>query len=126
LIVLDTDVLIDILDKGSKRGAETIAKIESTEEEVWTTALNVHEVLYGCLKSSRPVDLLLSLDALPFSMEDAKLSSRIESGLEKKGAMVRRMDTMIAATVINHGGKICTYDLGHFERMAEFGLEIFS
>jgi tRNA(fMet)-specific endonuclease VapC len=125
LIVLDTDVLIDILDKGSTRGDETMAKIESTEDEVWTTALNLHEVLYGCLKSSRPIDLLLSLDALPFSLEDAKLSSRIESGLEKKGAMVRRMDTMIAATVINHGGKICTYDLRHFERMEEFGLEIF-
>jgi predicted nucleic acid-binding protein len=126
LIVLDTDVLIDILEKGSRRGDETIAKIESTEEEVWTTALNLHEVLNGCLKSSRPVDLLLSLDALPFSMEDAKLSSRIESGLEKKGAMVRRMDTMIAATVINHGGKICTSDLEHFEQMKEFGLEFFS
>jgi len=126
LIFLDTDVLIDILEKGSKRGEDTIAKIESTEEEVWTTALNLHEVLCGCLKSSKPVDLLLSMGALPFSMEDAKLSSRIESGLEKKGAMVRRIDTMIAATIINHGGKICTYDLGHFERMTEFGLEFFS
>jgi len=125
LIVLDTDVLIDILDKGSRRGDETIARIESTEEEVWTTAMNLHEILYGCLKSSRPVDLLLSLDALPFSFEDAKLSSRIESGLEKKGAMVRRMDAMIAATVINHRGRICTYDLKHFERMKEFGLEFF-
>jgi tRNA(fMet)-specific endonuclease VapC len=126
LIVLDTDVLIDILDKGSKRGDETIAKIESTEEEIWTTALNLHEILYGCLKTSRPVDMILNLDALPFSLEDAKLSSRIESGLEKKGAMVRRMDTMIAATVINHGAKICTYDFKHFERMKEFGLELFS
>ena len=125
MIVLDTDVLIDILDKGSKRGDETIATIESTEE-VCTTALNLHEILYGCLKSSRPVDLLLSLDALALSLEDAKLSSRIESGLEKKGAMVRRMDAMIAATVINHGGKLCTYDLKHFERMKEFGLEFFS
>jgi predicted nucleic acid-binding protein len=46
--------------------------------------------------------------------------------LEKRGAMVRRMDTMIAATVINHGGKICTYDLKHFGLMKEFGLEFFS
>ena len=125
MIVLDTDVLIDILDKGSRRGDETIAKMESTEEEVWTTALNLHEILYGCLKTSRPVDRLLSLAALPFSPEDAKLSSRIESSLEKKGAMVRRMDAMIAATVINHGAKICTYNVKHFERMKEFGLEFF-
>ena len=125
MIVLDTDVLIDILDKSSKRGDETIGRIESTEEEIWTTAINVHEILYGCLKTSRPVDLLLNLDALPFSREDANLSSRIESGLEKKGATVRRMDAMIAATVINHGGKLLTYDLKHFDRMKEFGLEFF-
>lgn len=123
--MLDTDVLIDILDKDSTRGDETIAKIESADDEVWTTALNLHEILYGCLKTSRPVDRLLSLDALPFSLEDAKLSSRIESGLEKKGNMVRRMDAMIAATIINHGGKICTFDLKHFERMREYGLEFF-
>ena len=126
MIVLDTDVLIEIFDKESKRGDETLARIESTADEVWTTVLNLHEVLYGCLRSSRPVDRLLGLDALPFTLEDAKLSSKIEAGLEKKGSMVERMDTMIAATVINGGGKICTYDLRHFERMKEFGLEFFS
>ena len=126
MIVLDTDVLIDIFDKDSKRGDETIARIESTADEVWTTALNVHEILYGCLRTSRPVDRLLGLDALPFTLEDAKLSSRIEASLEKKGSMAGRMDSMIAATVINRGGKICTYDLKHFERMKEFGLEFFS
>jgi predicted nucleic acid-binding protein len=126
LIVLDTDVLIEIFDKESKRGDETLARIESTADEVWTTVLNLHEILYGCLRSSRPVDRLLGLDALPFTLEDAKLSSKIEAGLEKKGSMVERMDTMIAATVINSGGKICTYDLKHFERMEEFGLEFFS
>jgi predicted nucleic acid-binding protein len=126
LIVLDTDVLIDIFDKESKRGDETIARIESTPDEVWTTVLNLHEILYGCLRSSRPIDRLLGLDALPFTLEDAKLSSRIEASLEKKGSMVGRMDSMIAATVINRGGKICTYDLKHFEKMKEFGLEFFS
>jgi predicted nucleic acid-binding protein len=40
--------------------------------------------------------------------------------------MVGRMDSMIAATVINRGGKICTYDLKHFEKMKEFGLEFCS
>jgi tRNA(fMet)-specific endonuclease VapC len=125
LIILDTDVLIDVFDKRSERGDETVSKLETVGDEVWTTSLNLHEVLYGCLKTARPTEGVASLDTIAFTAEDARLSGSIEVGLEKKGAMVRRMDTMIAAIAINHGADLLTYDVRHFERMKDFGLRLF-
>ncbi len=125
MIILDTDVLIDIFDKQSERGDETVSKLEAVEDEVWTTSLNLHEILYGCLKTAKPGEGVASLDTIAFTAEDARLSSRIEVGLERKGAMIRRMDTMIAAIAINHRAELLTHDVRHFERMKEFGLKLF-
>lgn len=125
MIILDTDVLIDIFDKKSKRGEEVAARLADSKEEVWTTSLNLHEILYGCIKTGRPIEGLLTLRALPFTDEDSRLSGKIEAALEEKGAPVRRMDTMIAATAINLGAKFLTFNSRHFERMMAFGLRFF-
>jgi tRNA(fMet)-specific endonuclease VapC len=125
LIVIGTDVLIDILDKESNRGKVTLDALEGDGDEVWTTALNLHEILYGLLKTSRPTEGLVELDVLPFSPADAKLSSEIEVDLERKGLTTRRMDVMIAAIAINHAARFLTYNTKHFERIKEFGLEFF-
>jgi PIN domain. len=50
MIIVDTDVLIEILDKGSKKGDKALARIEESEEDVAITSLTMHEVLYGVHK----------------------------------------------------------------------------
>lgn len=125
MIILDTDVLIDIFDKKSERGAETAIRLADVKEEVWTTSLSLHEILYGCIKTARPVEGLLTLPTLPFTDRDSRLSSQIEAALEQKGLPVRRMDTMIAAVAINFDARFFTFNSKHFYRMNSFGLKLF-
>ena len=45
MIVLDTDVLIEIFDRKSAVGEEILGKIEGYK--VATTSINLHEIVYG-------------------------------------------------------------------------------
>jgi len=96
-------VLIEILDRKSEKGNEALAKILQSGEQVFTTAINIHEILYGLHKFGKPVKEILLLPILNYSKNDAVLSSKIELEAEKKGNPIRRTDTMIAAIAINNG-----------------------
>ena len=43
MIILDTDVLIEIFDKNSSKGDLAINKIEETGEDIAITSLSLHE-----------------------------------------------------------------------------------
>jgi tRNA(fMet)-specific endonuclease VapC len=47
MIVIDTDVLIEILDKKSEKGGDALNRILQSGEEIATTTINMHEILYG-------------------------------------------------------------------------------
>lgn len=50
MIVIDTDVLIEIFDKKSSKGDEALNKITRSGEKISITAINLHEILYGLQK----------------------------------------------------------------------------
>ena len=125
MILLDTDVLIEILDRESQKGDELLASLEEADEDVGTSSINMHELLYGLKKYSRSEAKLAQLRVTPFAKEDAELSSRLELAAEKRGTAVRRLDSMIAAIAINRSAKLSTFDLGHFEQFAKDGLKLF-
>ena len=118
-------MLIDIFDKKSIRGDEALHKIEASGDGVGTTSINFHEVAYGVLKRSRALEEFLTFPIMPYTREDAVLSSRIEVELEKKGTLVRRADTMIASVAISTACPFFTFDRKHFEPIAAFGLKLF-
>jgi len=126
MIALDTDVLIEILDKKSEKGNEALAKVLQSGEQVFTTAINIHEILYGLHKFGKPVKEILLLPILDYSKKDAVLSSKIELEAEKKGKSIRRTDAMIAAIIINNGAMLYTFDLNHFDPIKALGLKLFS
>jgi len=47
LILLDTDVIIEVVDKNSDKGQALMFKIIESVEEYCTNSVNMHEVLYG-------------------------------------------------------------------------------
>jgi predicted nucleic acid-binding protein len=114
LILLDSDALIEILQKNSKIGRKLHESLLATAENIGTTTMSLHEVLYGLKKYSQSVKELSQLPVVEFGREDADLSSQIELDMERAGASVRRMDAMIAATAINHSMKLLTLDERHF------------
>lgn len=117
MILLDTDVLIEIFDKNSKKGEEALRKIEDIGEDVAITSLNLHELLYGLYKygGGKKINKVLLLDAIEFKKEDAALSARLEMESERKGRKVTRFDAMIAAVAINRRFRLFTFNKKHFE-----------
>ena len=124
MILVDTDVLIEIFDRNSEKGDEALKKIERSGEDVTTTSLNLHEILYGLHKYTDHVKLerILVLDAVEFTKDDAVLSSKLEVETEKKGKKVPRFDAMIAAVAINRGFKLFTFNRKHFEGFEDLTL----
>ena len=125
MIVLDSDILIEIFDRHSKTGERYYDRILESREPFCTTALNLHEVRYGLEKYAKQSTELTDIPALDYTAEDARLSSSLEIMAERKGRKVRGMDSMIAATAINNGSKIFTLDTGHFRMFEEAGLQFF-
>jgi tRNA(fMet)-specific endonuclease VapC len=125
MIVIDTDVLIEILDKKSEKGDEALKRITESGEDICTTAINLHEILYGLHKYGKPVKEILLLPVLGFTKKDASLSSKMELEAEKKGKPTRRTDAMIAAIAINNGASLHTFDQKHFSPLKASGLKLF-
>lgn len=123
-IVLDTNVLIEIFDKKSRRGEEILKKLEG--HDVVTTSINLHEIAYGFNRIGRelPTEIRF-LKVFEFKANDALLSAKLESELEKAGNSVGRFDTIIAAVCINRNAIIATFNKKHFEKFGKYGLKLF-
>ncbi len=126
MIILDTDILIEIFDKKSQLGGEALKKILGSGESISLTAINLHEILYGLEKYAKPVREILQLPVLNYTKKDASVSSKIELESERKGMLIRRTDSMIAAITINNAASLFTLDLKHFKPLETLGLQLFS
>ena len=117
MILVDTDVLIEILDESSKKGEAALKKIEEAREDITLTSLNLHEILFGFYQytNNSKIEKILLLDVTDFTKDDAALSAKLEVEAEKKGKKVPRFDAMIAAVAINKGFKLFTFDKKHFD-----------
>jgi len=124
LILLDTDVIIEMLDKNSNRGEELMLRIIESGEQYCTSSVNMHEVLYSIKKYSRDSRLVLQIPTLGYEKKDCELSAALELSAERKGKTVPRMDAIIASIAINNGCSL--YTLGeHFKVFKENGLKLF-
>lgn len=123
-IALDTTVLIDILN-----GDElTIQKIEHLKKEatLYTTTVNVYEVLRGVRRLERNMDkymnglmvLIDNMNLLGFDLESADASSGIYAELTKKGAKIDETDYLIAGCCLSKGiYTIVTRNEKHFRKI---------
>jgi tRNA(fMet)-specific endonuclease VapC len=124
LILLDTDVIIEVLDKNSDQGQTLMLRIIKSGEEYCTSSVNMHEVLYGIEKYSKDSRSVLQIPTLSYSKNDSELSTALELSAERKGKSVPRMDAIIASIAINNGCSLFTLD-EHFEVFTENGLNLF-
>lgn len=120
---MDTDVLIEVTDKFSKKGDQIYQKIISSEDDVAITSITMYEALYGLMKYSKPFQQLFLFRVFDFSNEDAQQAARLELNLEKKDKKIKRTDIMIASTAINKGAYLYTFDKD-FQALVDFGLRL--
>jgi len=124
MILLDTDIIIEIVDKHSEKGESVIKKILDSGEGYCTSSLNVHELMYGIHKYSKDGASILRIPVINYTKEDGELSSRLEISAEQKGKAVPRMDSMIASIAINNNCNFYTFD-DHFRVFTDSGLKLF-
>ena len=123
MIIIDTDVLIEILDRKSGKGDAALKKIENTGEEVVITALNLHEIAYGLYKYGKGIIREIEqMETLGYTRDDAFLSAKLELECERRGEKVSRIDSMIAAIAINRNAKVFTFNKKHFQIFSNLSL----
>jgi len=123
MIIVDTDILIDIFDKQSEKGNLALKKLESSGEDIAITSITLHEILFGHYKFNKKIRDILHINTIEFNKKDAELSAKIEFDLEKRGKIIPRTDTMIAAIAINRKAKVYTFNKKHFQMIKQ--LELF-
>ncbi|HDQ06992.1 MAG TPA: type II toxin-antitoxin system VapC family toxin [Candidatus Bathyarchaeota archaeon] len=126
MIVVDTDVLIEIFDRKSVKGKEALNMILDSGEVACITAINLHEILFGLEKYAKPVKEVLRLPVLGYLKRDACVAAKMELEMERSGCAIRRTDAMIAAVTVNNGAVLFTFDLKHFKPLEKLGLKLFS
>ena len=122
MIIVDTDVLIEVFDKLSEKGDIALKKLENSGEDIAITSINLNESLSGHYKTNKKIRDILQISTIGFDKKDAELSAKIEFQLEKKGEKISRIDTMIAAIAINRKAKIYTFNKKHFQKIGQIKL----
>ena len=120
MIILDTDVLINLLDRkhSSKKSAILDRLNEHSDEEIVTTVINLEEFLYGVVKKDGFVDKshpVFQVEVVPFLTNDATRAAELEIQLEKLGKQKPRIDVIIAYIALEHKSRIFTLNLNHFQ-----------
>ncbi|MHA2100192.1 MAG: type II toxin-antitoxin system VapC family toxin [Candidatus Kariarchaeaceae archaeon] len=128
MIFLDSDVLIEILERNSKKSKQIFEILENhIIEEVVISALVLEEVFFGILKVTGNQRLIedhpiLEIPVINFTKQDALLAAEIEYEMEKLGKKKPRVDSLIASSVINHQGSLFTLNIKHYEDISNLNL----
>lgn len=130
MIFVDTDVLI-AHQGGDAAATAALERLAASGDALATTSINVAELFHGAERASQREAALrntsLLLDALaqvPFGPLAARRFGTLMAALHKAGRPVPVADGLIAAVVLENGGRIVTRKPRHFVRI--HGLEVLS
>jgi tRNA(fMet)-specific endonuclease VapC len=121
MFALDTNTLIYFF-KGEGRVAERL--LASPPSSIAIPSVTVFEIETGIAKSADPqkrrrqLDELLDLVAiLPFDRVAATTAARIRAELERGGAPIGPLDTLIAGTALANDATLVTHNTREFGRV---------
>ena len=121
MYALDTNSLVYFF-KGMGSVSEHL--LTTPPREVAVPAVTVYELEVGIAKSTSPQKRKRQLDEflrwasiLPFARVEARASARIRAELERKGAPIGPLDTLIAGTAVAHGAILVTRNVDEFGRI---------
>jgi len=108
MILLDTSAVIEF-NRGTAQGLRV--KELCQEHDVAISAITVNEVLAG-KATERELQLVSSINVLPFDRATAILSAQIEHTQREKGVKMSKLDLFIACCALEHGADLLTLDKG--------------
>ena len=127
-IVLDADVII----KGEKGNFDLRRWLASQkDQELEIAAVTVAELWHGVERATVPhrarreryVETIVGrLSILPYTEVTALEHARIWAALETSGKMIGYYDLIVAATALEHGSAVATFNQRHFSQVS--GLKV--
>jgi tRNA(fMet)-specific endonuclease VapC len=118
-IIVDTDVLI----KGEKGSFDLRGWLAAQGEELEIAAITVAELWHGVerataahrLKRERYVRAIIErLPVIPYTESTALVHAQIWAGLESSGKTIGAHDLILAATALERGSIVATFNKRHF------------
>ncbi len=113
MIILDTNILIEIL----KNNSRTIGKVENFNGEVVISSISIMELYYGAINKAEIIKLekFVSLfQTLQLTQEISIKSIQLIKAFAKSHNL-NIPDSLIAATAIEYRCKLFTYNLKDFK-----------
>lgn len=127
--LLDTNVIIELLRKGSH--IQTLKQLGQGAAAI--SVITYYELCVGIEKSptaelaskKRTIleNVLSQFETIPFLTEDAKNCAKIRAFLESQGKMIGSNDCLIAATSITHQLTLVTNNTKEFLRVPNLKVE---
>jgi len=122
LIVLDTNVLINILRK-KERGRQWKEYLK--DKSVAFTSITAFELFLGAELSKKREEnikavknLIQEFHVIPFSMKSAYIAGIIYSDLQRKGKIIELNDIFIAAITMEYNAELATDNIDHYQRIS--------
>ena len=119
-IILDSDVIL-----AGERGTLDLGRWLAAQsgELVEVAAITVAEVLYGLERATGAhrakrklylENILSKLPVIPYTEQTAREHARLWANLESSGRMIGDYDLIIAATALERGCAVATFNVRHF------------
>jgi len=122
-IILDADVII----KGEKGNFDLRRWLVSQkDQELEIAAVTVAELWHGVERATAPhrarreryvQTIVGGLSILPYTEVTALEHARIWAALETSGKMIGYYDLMVAATALEHGSAVASFNHRHFSQV---------
>jgi tRNA(fMet)-specific endonuclease VapC len=122
-ICVDTDVCIDFLRR-KEPGLTLLIKLLEKFDPCITT-ITAFELYLGHIKMNRKdriEDFIDQFSILPFNLEAAMISARIQASLDSKGEGIGIPDTLIAGICVAEKVPLLTLNTKHFSKIDELRL----
>jgi predicted nucleic acid-binding protein len=119
-IILDSDVII-----AGERGTLDLERWLATQsgEQVEVAAITVAEVWHGVERATLAYrakrrlyieNVLAELPIIPYTEQTAREHARLWANLESSGRMIDDYDLIVAATALERGSAVATFNVRHF------------
>ena len=122
-VILDSAVII-AGERGSLDVEQWLASLPDEEFEV--AAITVAELWHG-IERATPAhrakrqlyveNLLAGLRIIPYTEQTAREHGRLLAQLESSGEMIGEYDLIVAATALERGSAVATFNVRHFSAM---------
>lgn len=128
MVVLDTDIIIDVMH-GMPSSVKAVGHVIDSAEPTSISVVTRMQLFHGVARTGRPewerrkiAHALRGVVEYDVSPAIAQLAGYLDGSLAAQGQQIGPLDTLIAATAVHHGEPLMTRNVRHFARIPDVEL----